>query len=222
MRLPPGAKKLPIRTHRKLEPDGLRTFDERVYCEFRERSVPVDECIGCSHCTYVTFSSSDGSYLVCDRPSATAATEVGETVGTAMCRIVQCVRPETTVDAVAALLLECSIGGAPVIDVEGRAIGMVSKTDLVRCLHEGRDPKSTTVEAIMMPMVFALFEDVPLDRAAALMAYEGIHRIPVVATDGVLVGVVTPLDIARVYGRSASGAIGSSARDARGDGVTEA
>jgi CBS domain-containing protein len=203
MRLPPGAKKLPIRTRRTLAEDGLRAFEDSAYCEFRKRSIAVDECLSCTHCTYVTFSSSEGSYLVCDRPGPGEATVEEPTVGAVMTRVVQCVRAETTIEAVAAMLLECGIGGAPVVDGRGRAIGMISKTDLVRCLHERRDPALTTVGDLMMTMVFVLHERSPLARAAALMAYEGVHRIPIVAADGVLVGVITPLDVARAYGRKA-------------------
>jgi CBS domain-containing protein len=203
MRLPPGAKKLPIRTRRTLEEDGLRAFDDTAYCEFRKRSLPVDECITCTHCTYVTFSSSEGSYLVCDRPGPAESALEEPTVASVMTRVVQCVRASTTIEAVAAMLLETGIGGAPVVDAKGRAIGMISKTDLVRCLHERRDPTLTTVGDLMMTMVFVLHEKAPLARAAALMAYEGVHRIPVVAADGVLVGMITPLDVARAYGRTA-------------------
>ena len=203
MKTPPGSTKLPIRARRTLEQEGLRTFDETAYCESRHRSLPIEDCVACTHCTHVTFSTAGGSYLICDQPPKPTSARAEPVVADLMTRVVQCVRPETSVEAAAALLLECNIGGAPVIDPEGHAIGVVSKTDLVRCLHERLDPKTTTVGEIMMPMVFALREDASLDRAAALMATEGVHRIPIVAADGVLVGVLTPLDLTRALARSA-------------------
>jgi hypothetical protein len=99
---------------------------------------------------------------------------------------------------------------------------LVSKTDLVRERHDGGgleeweplcvrvgggveyelDPEfhaaliaRATVADIMMPIVFALPENATVTKAAALMAYEGVHRVPVVSSGGQVVGVLSSLDI---------------------------
>jgi len=46
-------------------------------------------------------------------------------------------------------------------------------------------------------MTFALPEDATLSQASALMAYEGIHRLPVTCAEGKVVGIVSTLDILR-------------------------
>ncbi len=52
-----------------------------------------------------------------------------------------------------------------------------------------------------MSLVFSLPEHASLAQAAALMALEGVHRIPVVAADGKVVGIVSSLDLMRWMAR---------------------
>ena len=103
-------------------------------------------------------------------------------------------------------------------------IGVVSKTDLVReftqrdgneelepvrCRIEGVEAElgpgfhlqplaTATVGDVMMPVPFSLEETETVAVAAALMAAEGVHRIPVVARpNGAVVGIVSSLDVLR-------------------------
>jgi len=198
----PTDKNLPIHTRRTVAADGLRSVEDTAYCDHKHGSMPVDDCIACAHCTYVSFSTREGPYLVCTRPGPAPAAVEG-TVAEIMAKSVQCIRPDATIEVLVGLLVETGIGGAPVIDDTGRPVGVVSKTDVVRSLHERRNPATTTVDEIMTPVAFVLREDAVIERAAALMAFEGVHRIPVVAPDGVIVGIVTPLDITRAMARRA-------------------
>ena len=127
-------------------------------------------------------------------------------VADAMTREVVCVRADLAARDLAHLLVERHIGGAPVVDRDGRPIGVVSKTDLLRALAEHEDLEGLTVDDLMTPIAFVLDEDATLARAAALMATEGIHRIPVVAHAGGVVGIVTPFDVTRWYAKQATGA----------------
>jgi CBS domain-containing protein len=110
-----------------------------------------------------------------------------------MTRDVVCVDPEMTVVDLRTLLLERNISGAPVVDAVGRPIGVVSKTDLVRALQE--PDLYRTVRSIMMSLAFTLTESAPIARAAALMAYERVHRVVVISTEGSVVGIVSSLDV---------------------------
>ncbi len=49
----------------------------------------------------------------------------------------------------------------------------------------------------MMYISFTLCEDTSLSHAAALMAYEGVQRIPVVSFEGKVVGMVSAMDVVR-------------------------
>lgn len=141
-------------------------------------------------------------------------------VGSIMSRTAYCMRPDVGVATAASILLEERMSGAPVVDGDGRPIGIVSKTDLLRHLHERGDAiepatsaaaidaalgagfhgtrvDETTVADVMMPVVFAIPSDTEITAAAALMAGEGVHRLPVLGGDGAVVGILSALDIVR-------------------------
>lgn len=119
-------------------------------------------------------------------------------LGDVMERDVVCVSPDLEVGALRELLLERGISGAPVVDREGRPIGVVSKTDVLQAC-ESRSAERVT--DIMMPVSFKLTEAAPLGQAAALMAFEGVHRIVVVNTAGMVVGILTTIDVMRWLAR---------------------
>jgi predicted transcriptional regulator len=139
-----------------------------------------------------------------------------------------CVDPELGLEALALIFLERGISGAPVVDANGRPLGVVSKTDLIREQQENAgmleiEPmtfeqqgegvelglgfhlervRQGKVKDIMTPLTLTLGENASIARAAALMAYEGVHRVPVVSATGRVVGVVSALDIARWVARA--------------------
>lgn len=145
-------------------------------------------------------------------------------VADVMSREVLCVRVDTAVGDVRRLLLERNLGGAPVIDALGKPVGVICKTDMVRDAldtieeepvdprlprgqglehgyHAERLPRSTVGE-IMTPHAFTLPVDAPLSRAAALMAYQGVHLVIITNHDGHVAGVVSALDVTRWYAQS--------------------
>ena len=54
----------------------------------------------------------------------------------------------------------------------------------------------------MMPMTIAISAQTTIAHAAALMATEGVHHLLVVDDGGVLIGVVSSMDIMRWLARS--------------------
>jgi CBS domain-containing protein len=133
------------------------------------------------------------------------------------------VAPDVSVEAAMALMLEYGISGLPVIDDKQHVIGMVTKTDVVRVMQQKGEDDATervpvrvgdvevdmgpgfhieqlvraTVQEIMTPLAFTVLERTPVARASALMAYEGVHRVPVTTEDGKVVGVLSSLDVLR-------------------------
>jgi CBS domain-containing protein len=229
--------RLAIRTRKIAEADGESTT-MTVYCPPRRRSLAVDECIACASCGGLTLDPTGrNSFLMCaqatapqqqppsrvtDGPSALRAAETP--VSEVMSRQVVCVPQTLDVRALAQLLLERGISGAPVVDDEGLPIGVVSKTDLIRERFDDTEEieaeplrvrtrqgyeyelgpgfhaeriTSRTVADIMTPLVFSLPEDAPVSQAAALMALEGVHRVPVIADGGTVVGMLTSMDVLR-------------------------
>ncbi len=119
----------------------------------------------------------------------------------AMTRHVRCVHRNTTLRDVVILLLDKHISGAPVVDDAGRAVGIISKTDVLeRLVKEGPD-LSASVDRIMTPLTFSLPEDAPIGRAAALMAFESVHRLVITAKGGAVVGILSALDLVRWIAR---------------------
>ncbi|HSN97048.1 MAG TPA: CBS domain-containing protein, partial [Candidatus Nanopelagicales bacterium] len=71
-------------------------------------------------------------------------------------------------------------------------------TDLLRSAAEGTEGP---VGAIMNSLAIAVHEGMSIAQAAGLMAYEGVHRLPVVDDDWQVVGVVSALDVLHWLGQ---------------------
>lgn len=130
-----------------------------------------------------------------------------------------CVSMGTTVRELAELLIENEISGAPVIDMQERVVGVVSKTDLLdRCLHQASDSAGSfmgtlaegleievefnadelgTVEEFMSVDPVTVAPDDPATAVARRMAEERIHRVIVVDDERRVCGIVTSLDMLR-------------------------
>ncbi|MEX2217553.1 MAG: CBS domain-containing protein [Phycisphaerales bacterium] len=144
-----------------------------------------------------------------------------------------CVSPSTTIRELARTLENNEISGAPVVDQEGRVVGVVSKTDLIRRCSEGTDElppaylfevlreqgDENDEEVIREPLVcvedFMTADPVtvppesPASSAARLMCERRIHRLVVVDGDRFPIGIVTTLDLLEAIG---SGALPAEAR----------
>jgi CBS domain-containing protein len=127
------------------------------------------------------------------------------------------VSPDTPLTVVAARLLEYGVSGFPVVDEDGRVIGVVSETDILYkersvperdglvdwLTHYPDDPPTaklaarTAREAMSTPAVTIVPERHVSD-AAALMLDLRIDRLPVVI-GGLLAGIVTRTDIVRAF-----------------------
>ena len=135
---------------------------------------------------------------------------------------VVCVRQDLGIDALMSLFVGFDLRSVPVVDEAGRPIGVVSRSDLVNHWYESENaappmraqgpngspgeflgsgfhavPAAQTVADVMMCIAFTLCEDASLSHAAALMAYEGVPRIPVVSFEGKVVGIVSSMDVVR-------------------------
>lgn len=126
---------------------------------------------------------------------------------------IACVDETATLDDLRELLLERGQHVVPVVAGEGRPVGVVTQTDLLRTISEAEagprkragtgDPRDRTAGDIMTALVFALPVTASVEQAAALMAYEGVEQIVVTGLRGEVAGVVRALDVARRCARSA-------------------
>lgn len=129
-------------------------------------------------------------------------------------------RPEQTVTEAQQLLSSRSVSGAPVVDDSGRVVGVVSQNDLVRSathpdtaekagqffssIEDYADlgatpvgPSSQHVSDVMSKRVYSVNRDTGVAVAANIMRERRIHRL-LVTDRGVLVGVLSSLDLLRV------------------------
>lgn len=113
------------------------------------------------------------------------------------------------------------ISGAPVVDDDGRLVGMVTEGDILvkaagpaghsllaevfrsrREVHEEeRRLTGKVVADVMTPDVIQARESTPLRELAATMSRNEINRIPIVR-DREIVGIVTRNDVLRMYCRT--------------------
>lgn len=131
------------------------------------------------------------------------------------------VDPDTTIQALATLLAERGISGAPVVDANGHLTGIVSEGDLLHRAEIGtarrhrerrrswwldhfasdlaRDyvrSHGRTVKDIMTRDVVTVSEDLDLGEVAAALEAKRVKRVPVVR-DGKVVGIITRANLVR-------------------------
>jgi CBS domain-containing protein len=149
---------------------------------------------------------------------------------------VAAVPPHMAVEDVAAFLLERRISAAPVVDDDGRLLGIVSEGDLLRRPETGTErPRSwwlslfaSSTEAaadyikthgrraidVMTGDVVTVGEDTPLSEVAGLLERNRIKRLPVVR-DGRLVGIISRADLLRALAAARPAPAPPSAADDR-------
>lgn len=139
-----------------------------------------------------------------------------------------CVSPAAGIRELARLFEEHEISGVPVADQQGRVIGIVSKTDLIRRCSEGTDEippaylfevlseqgtdETQNGEVIPEPLVCVedfMTEDplmvgpeVSAAAVARLMFEKRIHRVIVADDEKFPVGIITSLDLIRTYSQA--------------------
>ena len=96
----------------------------------------------------------------------------------------------------------------PVVDQDGRLVGIVSHRDLLRASISSIETRvaaaekrqhlsSVTVREVMQAQVQTISPDAPVQEAAKLMRERKIGCLPVV-TDGRLIGIITESDLLRI------------------------
>jgi CBS domain-containing protein len=88
--------------------------------------------------------------------------------------------------------------GCVIVIRKGKAIGIVTERDLLkRVIGKSKNPKTTKVREIMTKPLIAGNPDMDLEEATKLMFKMKIKKLPVVATEGDLRGLITLTDVAR-------------------------
>ena len=110
-----------------------------------------------------------------------------------------CCLPNDTVAKAAQLMKRENIGSIPVIENEQTKmlVGIVTDRDLtLKIVAEGRDAKSTKVEAVMTRKVVTCRAEDDLQKALDAMSGHQLRRIPVVDNDNKILGIIAQADVA--------------------------
>src|SRR5215208_3187997 len=105
------------------------------------------------------------------------------------------IEPQASVVEAARRMIQEEKGPLPVVEGEGRAVGMVTDRDIIaRVVAEGHDLGSVTVEDIATRELVTIGPDQDADEAALLMAEHQLDRLLVVEGER-LVGIISEADI---------------------------
>ncbi len=107
-----------------------------------------------------------------------------------MTRNVYTTSAEASVQEVAQLLSRKHISGVPVLDKDGKMIGIVTAADIIGKV----DREGLRAADIMSPEIIAVDEETRVGEIAMLLTEHRIKRVPVVQ-HGKLVGIVCRADI---------------------------
>jgi CBS domain-containing protein len=128
------------------------------------------------------------------------------------------IRDSATVRDAVHLLTNKGISAAPVIDAAGRPVGVLSRSDILVHEREGADAASqfaddandwtnaasrplatddALVRDLMTPVVFSVTPLTSVQRVIEDLVSLHVHRLFVVDEGGILVGVISALDVLR-------------------------
>jgi CBS domain-containing protein len=133
------------------------------------------------------------------------------------------VSPDTPFREIVATMLQRGISGLPVVDDNGRLLGIVTEADLLlkeeapqplpavipwhgsslrleRIVDRSRKAAGMTAGELMTENVVTAKEDTTAHELARLMRAHNINRIPI-ARNGTLVGIVTRADVLKLFTR---------------------
>jgi|SRR5262249_55110194 len=150
------------------------------------------------------------------------------------------VRPETSVQEVARVLLTNRISGAPVVDESGKLVGIVSEGDLMHRAEAGTERRrpwwlailtgrdvlaaeyvrehSRKVADVMTHQVITAAPITPLNEIANLLEKNGIKRVPIVR-EGRLIGIVSRANLLQALASLPKGQVPASSDSAIRDDV---
>ncbi|MFB6835753.1 CBS domain-containing protein [Streptomyces sp. NPDC056361] len=137
------------------------------------------------------------------------------TVADVMTRKVVAVRGGAEFKEIVAAMERWKVTAVPVVEGEGRVVGVVSEADLLakeefhdhrlglveqlRRLDATAKAGSRRAQDLMTSPAVTIAPDASLPRAARLMADRRVKRLPVVDADGIVQGIVSRSDLLKVF-----------------------
>ncbi|MER5846393.1 CBS domain-containing protein [Streptomyces sp. NPDC002012] len=137
------------------------------------------------------------------------------TVSDVMTHTAVAIGREASYKEIVELMHQWKVSAVPVLEGEGRVVGVVSEADLLPKeefrqdapklpdqLEEASKADAVLAEELMSSPAVTVHPDATLDEAARIMARKRVKRLPVVNNLGMLEGVVSRSDLLKVFLRS--------------------
>ncbi|MFD8535165.1 CBS domain-containing protein [Streptomyces rubrogriseus] len=140
------------------------------------------------------------------------------TVSDVMTHTAVAVGPQAPFKDVIALMDQWKVSALPVLEGEGRVVGLVSEADLLpkeefrdsdpdrftqmRRLTDLAKAGGLTAADVMTTPAVTVHPDATLAQAARIMAQRKVKRLPVVNAEGLLEGIVSRADLLKVFLRT--------------------
>lgn len=103
-------------------------------------------------------------------------------------------KPMVTIREAAKVMGEMNMGSLVIME-EDKIVGIVTSTDILKAIGDGKDPDKTLVQDIMSKDVITIQADEDVSKAVEIMVQHKIKRLPVLMNEK-LVGIITVSDIA--------------------------
>ena len=110
--------------------------------------------------------------------------------------------PDTSAEEVAATMKAHDVSALVVVDTEGYAVGLISRTDLVNATFVEpylRHWRGLSARHLMTPSVISVRADTPIEEAVRVIRERRIHRVVVTVEEGTRerpIGILSITDLA--------------------------
>nr|WSX75078.1 CBS domain-containing protein [Streptomyces sp. NBC_00899] len=137
------------------------------------------------------------------------------TVSDVMTQTVVAVGQHAAYKEIVATMEQWKVSGLPVLEGEGRVVGVVSEADLlskeefrnsdparldeIRRLSDVAKAGAVTAGQLMTTPAVCVHADSTVAQAARIMAQRGVKRLPVTDAEGMLCGIVSRSDVLKVF-----------------------
>lgn len=137
-------------------------------------------------------------------------------VADVMSKKAETVSPKTALRKLWELIFKKHVHAVPVVDSKNKLLGIVAEEDLLKKLYPDyedfiedfvnardfeqmedniHDLVGLTAEKLMSKAVIFTREETPILRALSRMIVRGVHQLPVLSQEGVVVGIISKSDI---------------------------
>jgi CBS domain-containing protein len=106
-------------------------------------------------------------------------------------------KDNATAIEIATRLVLGTFNGLPIIDDQGKVIGIVTTVDLLHAIKEGKNLDNMSARDLMTRSPAVVYQETTTSEMIDIMYRKRIDMLPVVEDDGRLIGVVSREDILR-------------------------